>query len=108
MPIVVGYVLAHYISYLLEKGQGAVALLLDPFERGWFHGDVVYFLSLHPTALAVLKVGFVLAGHVLGVMVAHDRSLRLLPQQHRLSGQLPLLMTMVFYTCGGLYLLFGG
>jgi len=103
VPIIVGYVFAHYISYLLEKGQSAVRLLL-----GMDPGGVNYFLSNHPTALAVLKVLFVLAGHVLGVMAAHDRSLRVLPKQHQLTGQLPLLMVMVLYTCGGLYLLFGG
>lgn len=103
VPIIVGYVFAHYISYLLEKGQVAIRLLLgqDP-------SDVSYFLSTHPTLLAVLKVVFVLAGHVLGVMAAHDRSLRVLPARHQLTGQLPLLMVMVLYTCGGLFLLFGG
>lgn len=103
VPIVVGYVFAHYISYLLEKGQVAVRLLLgqDP-------SHVNYFLSTHPTLLATLKVLFVLAGHVLGVMAAHDRSLRVLPAPQQLTGQLPLLMVMVLYTCGGLFLLFGG
>ena len=103
VPIIVGYVFAHYISYLLEKGQVAVRLLLglDPTH-------VSYFLSTHPTLLATMKVLFVLAGHVLGVMAAHDRSLRVLPKRHQLTGQLPLLMVMVLYTCGGLFLLFGG
>ncbi|MGI9123669.1 MAG: hypothetical protein ACR2JM_02815 [Mycobacterium sp.] len=108
VPIIVGYVFAHYISYLAEKGQSAVLLLLDPFGRGWVHGDVNYFLSTHPSLLAVLKVLFVLAGHVLGVIAAHDRSLRVLPAKHQLTGQLPLFAVMVLYTCGGLYLLFGG
>lgn len=113
VPIIVGYVFAHYLSYLLEKGQAAVMLLLDPFGRGWnplglAHCEVNYFLSTHPTLLATVKVLCVLTGHVLGVMVAHDRSLRVLPAKHRLTGQLPLLMTMVFYTCGGLFLLFAG
>ncbi|MGV1006957.1 MAG: hypothetical protein ACOYEV_19830, partial [Candidatus Nanopelagicales bacterium] len=103
VPIIVGYVFAHYISYLLEKGQSAVRLLLGLDPAG-----VSYFLSNHPSMLAVLKVLFVLAGHVLGVMAAHDRSLRVLPTRHQLTGQLPLLMVMVLYTCGGLYLLFGG
>jgi hypothetical protein len=110
-PIIVGYVFAHYLSYLVEKGQATFALLLDPFGLGWdplglSKGGVVYILSTHPTVLAVIKVVCVLAGHVLGVMAAHDRSLRLLPKRNQLTGQLGLLITMVFYTCGGLYLLF--
>ena len=46
-------------------------------------------------------------GHVLGVIAAHDRAVRLLPKRHQLTGQLPLLLVMVFYTVSGLYLLFG-
>ncbi|QNJ96528.1 hypothetical protein HZU40_33900 (plasmid) [Mycolicibacterium fluoranthenivorans] len=112
-PIIVGYIFAHYLTFLVEKGQSAVMLLMDPFARGWnplglAHHDVVYFLSTHPTLLATLKVTFVIAGHILGVLAAHDRSLRVLPKRHQLTGQVALLMTMVMYTCGGLYLLFGG
>ncbi|MDT0447443.1 hypothetical protein RM779_33360, partial [Streptomyces sp. DSM 41886] len=70
--------------------------------------QVSYFLSVHPTLLASLKVGFVLAGHVAGVIAAHDRALRLLPKQHQLTGQLATMLVMVGYTFTGLYLLFGG
>ena len=49
----------------------------------------------------------VVTGHVLGVIAAHDRAMRLLPRRHQLTGQLPLLFVMVFYTVSGLYLLFG-
>ena len=66
-----------------------------------------YWLSTHPTFLAVLKVLSVVTGHVLGVIAAHDRAIKLLPQRHQLTGQLPLLFVMVFYTVTGLYLLFG-
>ena len=58
--------------------------------------------------LASLKVGFVLAGHVAGVVAAHDRALRLLPAGHQLTGQLAMMLVMVGYTFTGLYLLFGG
>ena len=39
-------------------------------------------------------------------MAAHDRAIRLLPPRHQLTGQLPLLVAMVGFTAGGLYLLF--
>ena len=45
-------------------------------------------------------------GHVLGVIAAHDRALNVLPERHQLTGQLPLLVAMVAFTVGGLYLLF--
>ncbi|MCW1823980.1 hypothetical protein A5731_02985 [Mycolicibacterium conceptionense] len=103
VPIVVGYVFAHYLSYLVERGQQAVILLF-----GLHDVQVSYFLSAHPTLLATLKVGFVLAGHVAGVIAAHDRALRLLPKRHQLTGQLATMLVMVGYTFTGLYLLFGG
>ena len=39
-------------------------------------------------------------------MAAHDRAIKLLPRRHQLTGQLPLLVAMVAFTVGGLYLLF--
>ncbi|GAT10977.1 hypothetical protein H7I77_06150 [Mycolicibacterium novocastrense] len=113
IPIVIGYVFAHYLTYLVERGQQTIVLLADPLARGWNlfwlqDAEVSYFLSQHPAVLATLKVGFVLAGHVAGVVAAHDRALRLLPSAHQLTGQLAMMLVMVGYTFTGLYLLFGG
>ena len=109
IPIVIGYVFAHYLTYLIERGQQTVLRLADPFGTGWL-GDVgvSYLLSLHPAVLATLKVGFVVLGHVAGVIAAHDRALRVLPKRHQLTGQLAMMLVMVGYTFTGLYLLFGG
>jgi hypothetical protein len=109
VPIVVGYIFAHYLTYLLEKGQVAFLALLDPLGRGWAPlGDPAtsYFLSTHTSLLAGLKVTFVVAGHVLAVVAAHDKALALLPRGHRLSGQVAMLLLMVAYTFTGLFLLF--
>lgn len=54
-----------------------------------------------------LKVVAIVTGHVLGVVAAHDRALIVLPRQHQITGQLPLLAAMTLYTFSGLYLLFG-
>lgn len=110
VPIVVGYVVAHYLSYLVEVGQQTLILLSDPLVTGADHlgtADlrVSYWLSDHPTLLAVLKVTAIVGGHVLGVVSAHDRAMKLLPVRDRLTGQLPLLLVMICYTVGGLYLL---
>ncbi|ORB27004.1 hypothetical protein [Mycolicibacterium parafortuitum] len=102
IPIVLGYVFAHYLTYLVERGQQTVYRLFG------LDADVVYVLSMHPTLLATLKVGFVLLGHVAGVIAAHDRALTVLPRQHQLTGQLAMMLVMVGYTFTGLYLLFGG
>jgi hypothetical protein len=111
IPIVVGYIFAHYLSYLVERGQQAVFTLADPLGRGWnllglAHLHVAYVLSLHPTVLAVVKVTSVVTGHIVAVIAAHDRALRLLPSGHQLTGQLTMMLVMVGYTFTGLYLLF--
>jgi hypothetical protein len=113
IPIVVGYIFAHYLTYLVERGQQAVFALADPFGRGWnplglAHLHVAYVLSAHPPVLAVIKVGCVVTGHIVAVIAAHDKALRLLPEGHQLSGQLTMMLVMVGYTFTGLYLLFGG
>jgi hypothetical protein len=43
---------------------------------------------------------------VAAAVAAHDRAIALLPRRHQVTGQLPLLVVMVGYTAGGLYLLF--
>lgn len=111
IPIIVGYIVAHYLTYFVEYGQQTLIQLSDPFSRGDnYLGtadlQVNYWLSAHPTFLAVSKVAAVTLGHVVGVVAAHDRAIKLLPRRHQLTGQLPLLVAMVFFTVGGLYLLF--
>lgn len=113
IPIVVGYVFAHYLSYLIERGQETVVRLADPLGRGWHllgldPSDIHYVLSMHPGVLSTIKVSCVVIGHIIAVIAAHDRALRVLPSGHQITGQLAMMLTMVFYTFGGLYLLFGG
>jgi hypothetical protein len=103
IPIVIGYVFAHYLTYLVERGQQTVILLF-----GLHDAEVHYVLSLHPSVLATIKVTCVVAGHIAGVIAAHDKALRLLPAGHQLTGQLAMMLVMVAYTFTGLYLLFGG
>ncbi len=60
---------------------------------------------LGPGGVATLQVVAIVVGHVLGVVAAHDRSVRLFPPGRAVAGQLPLLVLMVAYTIGGLALL---
>lgn len=109
VPIVVGYIFAHYLTYFLEKGQRAIVELTDPLDRGWGGVDDFvpsFFLSQYPTVLVVVKVAFVVTGHILAVIAAHVKALAVLPRARRTSGQLAMLLLMVGYTFGGLYLLF--
>jgi hypothetical protein len=111
VPIVAGYIVAHYLTYLVEVGQQTLILASDPLGNGsnllgTADLSVNYTISYHPTALATTKVIAVVLGHVVAVVAAHDRALAVLPPRHRVTGQLPLLFAMVAFTIGGLYLLF--
>ena len=113
IPIVVGYIFAHYLSYLVERGQETIVRLADPLGKGWQlfgldSGDVVYLLSMNPALLWTIKVACVVIGHVVAVIAAHDQALRVIPVGHQLTGQLAMMLVMVAYTLTGLYLLFGG
>jgi hypothetical protein len=113
IPIIVGYMTAHYLSYLVEQGQNTIMQLSDPMVRGdnllgTANWSVNYWLSFHPSFLAVVKVLAVITGHVVGVVAAHDRAITLLPPRHHVTGQVGMLVVMVAYTATGLYLLMGG
>ncbi|HSK25366.1 MAG TPA: hypothetical protein VK894_00460 [Jiangellales bacterium] len=113
VPIVVGYVVAHYVTLLVLEGQNTLVLLSDPLGTGadWLGtGDRLVDRSLanQPSLVANLQVSAVVLGHVLGIVSAHDRSVRVFPRRSAVVGQLPLLAVMVAYTVGGLLLLFAG
>ncbi|HWJ82018.1 MAG TPA: hypothetical protein VNS55_07265 [Nocardioides sp.] len=111
VPIIAAYIVAHYLTFLVDYGWQTLARASDPFGKGW---DILgtagltpgYWFSYHPTLLATIKVLAVVTGHVTAAVAAHDRAIRLLPARHQITGQLPLLFTMVGFTAGGLYLLF--
>ena len=110
VPIVLGYVIAHYLSFLILQGQQTLIYLSDPLQRGWnvfgtANRGISYFIADVPSVLAVIKVMSVITGHILGVISSHDRAVRLLPRRYSLTGQIPLLVIMVLYTIGGLSLL---
>jgi hypothetical protein len=110
VPIVAGYFVAHYWSLLVIVGQQSVILLSDPLGTGadWLGtaGRGIDSSWATPTTVAVIQVCAVVLGHILGVVLAHDRAVRLLPRRHAVTGQIPLLVLMVAYTVGGLTLLF--
>ncbi|KOG57533.1 hypothetical protein ADK75_03685 [Streptomyces virginiae] len=99
VPIAVGYLIAHYFSLLVVEGPRTVSMALgtdnapEPLP------------PLGPGGLAALQVIAVVTGHVLGVVAAHDRSVRLFPPAKAVAGQLPLLALMITYTIGGIGLL---
>jgi hypothetical protein len=111
VPIIVGYFIAHYLTYFVEVSQRTLQYASDPLSNGsnllgTADIQINYWFSYHQTLVASIKVGAVVVGHVLGAMAAHDRAIKILPPRHQLTGQIPLLMAMIAFTAGGLYLLF--
>lgn len=99
VPIALGYLVAHYFSLLVAEGPRTVMMALGT-------DNAPEPLSpLGPGGLAALQVIAVVTGHVLGVIAAHDRSVRLFPPARAVAGQLPMLALMITYTVGGLSLL---
>ncbi|MFJ6485077.1 MULTISPECIES: hypothetical protein [unclassified Streptomyces] len=99
VPIALGYLIAHYFSLLVVEGPRTVSMALGTDNAP----EPVP--PLGPGGLAALQVIAVVTGHVLGVVAAHDRSVRLFPPAKAVAGQLPLLVLMITYTVGGLSLL---
>lgn len=109
VPIAFVYAAAHYVSLLLAQGQFAIPLASDPLGRGWDLIGAADFtpnpVPLSPHALWYLQVGLLVAGHVVALTVAHDRAVELFEGRATLRSQYAMLVVMVLYTCGGLYLL---
>jgi hypothetical protein len=106
IPIVVGYVIAHYFSLLFFQGQQAIAMLSHPLGSSAGVSGAVNYGLITATGIALVQVVAVVVGHVLAVISAHDRSVALFPRADAVVGQLPLMVLMVGYTVGGLTLLF--
>jgi hypothetical protein len=110
IPVALGYVVAHYYTLFAYEGQRGLAKLGDPLSTGadWFGlaGLTPNPAPLTPSLVAAVQVLAVVTGHVVGVVLAHDRAVRLFPRAAAVIGQVPLLILMVALTCTGLILLF--
>lgn len=94
VPIVVGYVVAHYLTFFVETGQLTLIQASDPLGTGMnlfgtADRNVDIWLSLHPAFLASVKVLAIVTGHIVGVAAAHDRAIALLPRRSQIQGQIP-------------------
>ncbi len=113
IPIAFVYIIAHYFSLLLYQGEVGVKLLSDPWGRGWdlfgTHGFEPNFTFLTPHMIWYVQVGALVIGHVAGLAVAHDRAVGLFRSPRMaLWAQYPMLVLMVLFTVGGLWVLSQG
>jgi hypothetical protein len=111
LPIVLGYVVAHYATLLIVEGQRTAINFSDPLGRGWnvfgsAEMGVNSAIFNYPTVVALIQLCAIVGGHVFGIVAAHEKAVRLLPPDRAVRGQVPLLLVMIGYTCAGLLLLF--
>lgn len=108
IPIALVYAVAHYFSLFVVQGQFAIPLVSDPLGRGWDLVGTSGFQPkldvLSPNTTWYTQVAALVAGHVLGLIVAHDRAVALVGSTRKAArAQYAMLALMVLYTVGGMW-----
>lgn len=106
LPIAVGYLIAHYLTYLLIDGQRILIAISDPLQRGWdLFGTAFTEPSgawLPPGLVWTVQLAAVVGGHMLGAWGGHVVAAIEAPKE--LAGrpltlrQVPLAVVMVALT----------
>ncbi|MFD5247519.1 hypothetical protein ACFWIW_23465 [Amycolatopsis sp. NPDC058340] len=94
IPIMVGYTVAHYFSFAVFSGQ-----------QGF--GSAIDYTVVSTGVIALVQIAGIVAGHVLAVTSAHDRSVGVLRANYVKVGQYPMLALMIGYTALGIALVSG-
>ena len=110
VPIAFAYLLAHYFSLFVIQGQFLIPLASDPLVHGWnLFGTADFNPNLaivSPETVWYVQWTGLVVGHVAGLAVAHDGAVTLFPRRSdALRSQIPMLVLMVLFTVGGLWLL---
>jgi len=110
VPILAAYVVAHYFSLLVYNGQDLWRLASDPLGDGsdlfGGAGSVIDYGVVTATQIWWVQVCVLVAGHVVALVLAHDRALVLYGSPRDATrSQLVMLGLMVVFTCLGLWLL---
>ncbi len=110
VPIALAYALAHYLTLILFEGQQLISAASDPFGLGWdlfgtADRKIDFFVtSSEPIWYAQLVV--IVVGHLLAVILAHDRALADFGRG-AVRSQYAMLLLMVGLTTLGLLILAG-
>jgi len=115
LPIAFGYLLAHYLEYLLINGQLMLPLIGNPIGHDWWPLHLPYPFNddyeVHPHFLPsafywYVAIVVIIAVHVAAVVLAHRHLVRVgATERLRLRSEFPWLIAMVGYTCLSLWLL---
>lgn len=103
VPIAVGYLVAHYLTYLLGDGQRIIIVISDPLQLGWdLFGTAFYEPStswLPASIIWSIMLAAVVGGHVIGAWAGHSVAIREAPRHMNVrQRQLPLAALMVALT----------
>lgn len=106
VPVAIGYLIAHYLTYLLVEGQRIVVALSDPLQQGWDLFGTVGFVPrddwLASSVVWTMQVSAVVLGHVVGAWLGHSAVRRERADGARVS-QWPLAGLMVGMTVVALW-----
>jgi hypothetical protein len=110
VPIGFAYVLAHYFSLLVWQGQAIGYLVSNPLGHGSdYLGTAhwhVHYNFIGSTGIWYVQVVALVAGHVCGLALAHDRALASCrSSEEAVRSQYWMLVVMVGFTSLGLWLL---
>jgi hypothetical protein len=110
VPIAAVYVIAHYFSFLAYNGQAIAFLSSDPLGHGWdifgTASRAIDYGVISATGIWYAQVGVLVAGHVGGLLLSHDRALVLYRGARAASrSQYWMLAVMIAFTTFGLWLL---
>ena len=110
IPIALAYAFAHYFTLILFEGQLFISAVSDPFGLGWdLFGTAdrrVEFFITSTDLVWYIQVASIVSGHVLGVVLAHDRALEDFGRD-AVRSQYAMLALMVGLTTLGLLILAG-
>jgi hypothetical protein len=110
VPIAFAYAFAHYFTLIIFEGQSIISAASDPFGLGWdLFGTRAYKVDFFLGALPIwyIQVGAIVAGHMAGVVLAHDRALVDFKGAGAVRSQYAMLLLMVLLTSLGLFILAG-
>ena len=99
LPIAAGYLIAHYLTLVIQGAVWLPALIFDPLmslapELDWIPTGLVWYLS----------VAAIVTGHVAAIVLAHRHALRDAPARAVVAG-LPMVALMIGYTVLSLWII---
>ena len=108
VPIAVGYLVAHYLTFLLGEGQRLIVAISDPFQLGWdLFGTAFYEPGtdwIPPSLVWTVQLAAVVGGHIVGAWAGHIVAAREAPHRTDVRlRQVPLAVLMVALTATTLW-----